>query len=227
MSYQLSYSSLSIYSNCKCCFWLDRNKKITRPRGIFSSLPTGIDGILKEKLEVYRGSLPPALANCPELQGFQLYSGKDLKAMRNWKTNPMRMEDEKGNILVGAFDDLLVNPTTQEYAMLDYKTKGSEPNQAYCEKYYQSQIDIYTRFLELGKRKVASFGVLFYFWPVKTEDTLMDFQQKPFFLTPNTANAEKLFREAILCLEGDLPQAAADCEYCSHHQKLTNHERTG
>jgi hypothetical protein len=222
---QLSYSALGIYKDCKCCFWLDRNKKITRPRGIFSSLPIGIDNILKEKLEVYRGSLPPALANYPELQGFQLYAGKDLKAMRNWKTNPMQMEDGKGNILVGAFDDLLFNPTTQEYAMLDYKTKGSEPDQAYCEKYYQSQIDIYTRFLELGKRKVASFGVLFYFYPIPIENGLIEFLQKPFFLTPNTENAEKLFKEAILCLEGGLPQASVTCEYCSYHQKLTNYER--
>src|SRR3990167_3114800 len=129
---QLSYSALSIFRDCKLCFYNDRIKKLSRPRGIFSSLPNGIDGLLKKKLEVYRGSLPPVL-NVPELQGFQLYAGTDLAKMRNWKTNPLKMQDTKGNIIVGAFDDLLFNPNTQEYAFLDYKTKGTEPDQAYCE----------------------------------------------------------------------------------------------
>jgi len=216
---QLSYSALGIFKGCPRCFWLDRNKKLLRPRGIFSSLPTGIDGLLKENLETFRGSLPPMLKNYPQLEGFQLYAGADLKAMRNWKTNPLCMQDSKGNVIVGAFDDLLFNPTTQEYAFLDYKTKGSEPDQAYCEKYYQSQLNIYTRFLELNKRKVASFGVLLYFWPEAGADRLLVFKSKPFFMTPDTAAAETLFKEAIECLEGTIPEPSTTCEYCSYHAK--------
>ncbi len=213
---QLSYSALGIFKTCPRCFWLDRNQKFTRPQGIRSSFPTGVDKILKEKLEVYRGSLPPTLAVRPELKGFQLYAGNDLRAMRNWKTNPLRMVDEKGNVLVGAFDDLLHNPETEEYAFLDYKTAGKEIDQAYCERYYQSQLDIYTRFLEIGGRKVAKFGVLYYFWPVAAGEGLIDFVQRPFFLTPNTANAEKLFKDAIACLEGKIPDPTLDCEYCKY-----------
>ena len=220
---QLSYSALSIFKECPRFFWLDRNKKFMRPRGIFSSFPGGVDKILKDKLEAFRGKLPPALASCPELKGFELYSGSDLKKMRDWKTNPMKMSDDKGNILVGAFDDLLYNPTTEEYAMLDYKTKGSAADQAYCEKYYQTQIDIYTRFLELGGKKVANFGVLLYFWPTPTE-LLIDFIQKPFFLTPNTENAEKLFKDAVTCLEGVLPAPSLDCEWCRYGLRYPREE---
>ena len=218
MGIQLSYSALSIFRDCKLCFYNDRIKKLSRPRGIFSSLPNGIDGLLKKKLEAYRGSLPPAL-DVPELQGFQLYDGFDLAKMRNWKTNPLKMQDTKGNIIVGAFDDLLFNPKTEEYAFLDYKTKGKEPDQAYCEQYYQTQLNIYTRFLEIGGRKVAKFGVLLYFWPVESETGLLDFKSKPFFLTPNTSDAEKLFREAITCLEGPMPEPSSDCEYCDFISK--------
>ena len=39
------------------------------------------------------------------------------------------MTDAKGNTIVGAFDDLLVNPTIKRYALLDYKTKGSPADQ--------------------------------------------------------------------------------------------------
>ena len=213
---QLSYSALGVFEECQHCFWLDRNQKVTRPRGIMSSLPVGIDGLLKLKLERFRGSLPPGLAAEERLKGFQLYTGPDLKAMRNWKTNPLKMQDGKGNVLVGAFDDLLFNPETGEYAFLDYKTKGSEPDQAYCEKYYQSQLDIYTRFLEVGGKKVAPFGVLLYFWPVEAPIGLLDFNFKPFFMTPNTENAEKLFRDAIACLEGPLPAPSVACEHCNY-----------
>lgn len=212
---QLSYSALGTFKDCPRCFWLDRNKKLTRPRGIMSSMPNGVDTLLKTKLEIHRGGLPPVLAEAPQLKGFVLYAGSDMKAMRNWKTNPMNMEDAKGNVLVGAFDDLLFNPTTNEYAFLDYKTKGSEPDQAYCEKYYLSQLNIYTRFLERSGKKVAPFGVLLYFWPIKSEMGLLDFASKPFFLKPDTQAAENLFAEAISCLEGPLPSASNSCEYCT------------
>lgn len=213
---QLSYSALGIFKSCKLCFWLDRNKKILRPRGIMSSLPNGIDGLLKTQLEPFRGSLPPVLQGQAALEGYELYAGPDLAKMRNWKTNPLKMTDSKGNVLVGAFDDLLFNPSTQTFAFLDYKTKGSEPDQAYCEKYYQSQLDIYTRFLELAGKKVAPFGILLYFWPISVKGGLIEFQSAPFFLMPNTANADKLFKDAIECLEGPQPLPTPECEYCTY-----------
>ena len=217
---QLSSSALSIFERCERCFWLDRNKKITRPRGISSSLPIEIDSILKNKLDTYRGSLPPVLADMPELAGYQLYGGSDLSKMRNWSSNPLRMEDSKGNKLVGAFDDLLHNPEKGLYAILDVKTKGSEPDQAYCEKYYQKQFDIYTRFLEVGKRKPASFGIILYFWSEPGDAELITFKTKAFLMKPNTQAAEDLFLRAITCLEGPLPPKNNDCEYCSFIQKM-------
>lgn len=215
MGIQLSYSSLSVKKDCPRCFYADRKLKIPRPQGIKSGMPVAVDNILKDGLEVYRGSLPPALRNIPELYGFQLYAGTDLAKMRHWKSNPLKMEDTKGNVIVGAFDDLLHNPTTDEYAYLDYKTTGKEPSTEFGEKYYQSQCDIYTRFLELGKRKIAKFGVLLFFWPVSNEHGGVDFKSMVVFLTPNTANAETLFKEAIECLDGPLPAASATCEYCN------------
>lgn len=211
---QLSYSALSMLKDCKKCFWLDRNKKLVRPQGIKSGMPTAVDGILKEGLEVYRGSLPPALRNIPELEGFQLYTGSDLAKMRHWRSNPLKMQDARGNTIVGAFDDLLFNPTTQEYAYLDYKTTGKEPSVEFGQKYYQSQCDIYTRFLEKGGRKVASFGVLLFFWPAENGNGGVDFKSMAVFLTPNTAQAENLFTEAITCLDGPCPDHSPTCEYC-------------
>ncbi len=217
---QLSYSALSTQKDCPRCFWLDRNKKLGRPQGIKSGVPGAVDNILKDGLEQYRGSLPPILAADLRLEGFVLYAGTDLPKMRHWKSNPYKMKDEKGNIIVGAFDDLLHHPGADTYAYLDYKTTGKEPSQEFGERYYQSQCDIYTRFLLLGGKKVASFGVLLFFWPVSNGNGSVDFKTMPIFLTPNPDNAEVLFKKAIECLEGPIPDASNDCEYCGRHNAL-------
>jgi len=40
---RLSPSTLNVFLECKKCFWLAQVKDIHRPRGIFPSLPGGMD----------------------------------------------------------------------------------------------------------------------------------------------------------------------------------------
>ena len=212
----LSYSSLSDMKRCKRCCYLDRVKKIQKPQGIKSSVPTVVDEILKESLKVYRGSLPPVLKAEKRLDGFELYTGSDLGKMRHWASNPLNIDLGNGDKVIGAFDDLLHNPKTTEHAYLDYKTTGKEPGQEFGEKYYQSQCDIYTDFLLRGGRKVADFGVLYFFWPEKGDDGSVVFKSKAIFLKPNPAAAEALFAEALELLgKKDVPAHGPDCEYCA------------
>ena len=198
---------------------MDRKLKLPRPQGIKSGMPTAVDGILKEALEAYKGDLPPVLKAEPKLQGFQLYQGADLKKMRHWKSNPYRMEDAAGNCIVGAFDDLLHNPTTDEYAYLDYKTTGKDPAPDFGEKYYQSQCDIYTNFLIRGGRKVADFGVLLFFWPAPGQDGGVEFKSEAVFLKPNPEAANIVFKEAVELLDQPaIPEAGVGCEYCRFYE---------
>lgn len=226
MGIQLSYSSLSVMKDCQRCFYFDRKLKKPRPQGIKSGMPVAVDNHLKAGLEKYRGSLPPGLAAEPKLKGFQLYDGPDMKKMQHWKSNPLKMVDAKGNTVVGAFDDLLHNPTTDEYAYLDFKTTGKPATQEFGERYYQSQCDIYSRFLELGGRKLASFGVLLFFWPIATPQGGVDFEVLPIFLTPNPAAAEEAFKTAVLCLDSDLaPPSNPNCEYCKFaNERIISYE---
>ena len=222
---QLSYSSLSVMKNCPRCFYYDRRLKIPRPQGIKSGMPNAVDSHLKKMLEpsLYKGTLPPHLLGDPRLEGFELYCGSDLKKMQNWKSNPYKMEDGKGNVIVGAFDALLHNPTTDEYAYLDFKSTGKDPAPDFGEKYYQSQCDIYTQFLIEGGKKVADFGVLLFFWPAVDVNGVLTFFSKPVFLTPHPEEAVKVFKEAIDLLDGPLPESSPDCEYCNFiNSRLTN-----
>ncbi|GAI53572.1 unnamed protein product, partial [marine sediment metagenome] len=43
---RLSPSALNLFLQCPRCFWLEKNKGIKRPRGIFPSLPSGMDSVI-------------------------------------------------------------------------------------------------------------------------------------------------------------------------------------
>ena len=47
MPYKLSPSTLNLMKECPRCFWLAQHKVWKRPAGIFPSLPSGMDKILK------------------------------------------------------------------------------------------------------------------------------------------------------------------------------------
>lgn len=213
---QLSNSSLSVFVECARCFYFDRVLKQPRPRGIFSSLPGGIDGLLKERYATQRGTLPEILKR-PELEGYELFKNTALLSKyQNWRGNPLNYNDGKGNILAGALDELLYNPKKKLYVPADFKTRGSKPDQAYCEKYYQKQIDIYTFMLEKAGLKTAGFGVLIYFWPVACEESEIKFESDTFIMDTSVDRAQKLFNEAIECVsKKGLPEASASCEYCA------------
>lgn len=219
---QLSSSSLSTFCECPRCFYIEKKLGCARPRGIFSSLPNGIDKILKNQMDRFRGKLPEIMDH-PRLAGFVLFDNDALmKKYRHWKSSPLKYEDGKGNVLVGALDELLFNPRTGYYAAADWKTKGSEPDQAYCEQYYQKQINIYTFLGECGGLKMSSFGVLQYFFPVDTDVSagVIPFQSKTFILEANPGAAKDLFDSAIRCLESDIiPPSSSGCEYCSYAAK--------
>ena len=63
MTYKLSPSSLSLIKDCPRCFWLTNNKIWKRPSGIFPSLPSGMDKILKIHFDNFmeKNILPPEL----------------------------------------------------------------------------------------------------------------------------------------------------------------------
>jgi len=47
MNFKLSPSALNLMKECPRCFWLAQHKVWKRPSGIFPSLPSGMDRILK------------------------------------------------------------------------------------------------------------------------------------------------------------------------------------
>ncbi len=211
---KLSPSTISLFIECPRCFWLQINKNIHRPRGVFPSLPGGMDGVIKKYYDSYRklGKLPP------EVEGKLI--GKlldDQRLLRSWQSNweGIQYFDKNLNaILKGVLDDCLVDGDT--YIPLDYKTRGYELKDD-SSSYYQHQLDIYCFLLVKNGYKVTNYAYLIYYFPKAVkENGLVEFHVEPKKIKTDVNRAEKLFNDAVACLREAEPEKHSNstCEFC-------------
>lgn len=219
MPYKLSPSSLSLLKECPRCFWLHFNKGIKRPEGIFPSLPSGMDRILKLHFDSFmeKGELPPELCNneCKELK---LFDDKDL--LKVWRSNlkGISWKDEEGNLFRGAVDNLLVKG--KKLIVLDYKTRGF-PLKEDTAGHYQNQLDIYNLLLRKNSYETEDYSYLLFYHPDKvTEKGDVVFNTDLVKMKISVKNAEKIFKEAIETLKGGMPKPSEECSYCKWADEL-------
>lgn len=210
---KLSPSALSLFKDCPRCFWLEKVKNIKRPRGIFPSLPGGMDRVIKAYFDTYRTkqTLPPELRT-HQFEGLSLFENHaQLERWRSWRTG-LRFEEGE-NSLSGALDDLLVKG--DRYIPFDYKTKGSPTNEEDAVKYYQTQLDCYALMLEANGMPTAGYGFLLYYSPKTVADQgQVFFEVQPIRIPTDIERAKELFRRALVALTGAAPKASEKCEYC-------------
>ena len=148
-TYKLSPSRLNLMKDCPRCFWLSMHKVWSRPTGIFPSLPSGMDRILKTHFDKFmkKGVLPPELCENQECNGFKLFDDEEL--LKDWRNNFRGISwiDKEGNKLFGAVDNILVNG--KKLVVLDYKTRGF-PLKDDTAQHYQNQLDFYNFLLSIG-----------------------------------------------------------------------------
>ena len=212
MPYKLSPSSLNILKECPRCFWLKFNKKISRPSGIFPSLPSGMDKILKIHFDTFmeKGTLPKELR---ELKGVKLFNDKEL--LKIWRSNfkGIQYTDKEGNILRGAVDNILTKG--KNLIVLDYKTRGF-PLKEDTAAHYQNQMDIYNFLLRKNNYNTEDYAYLLFYHPDKVNSNgSVTFNTDLIKMPISIKNAENIFEKAIKVLKGKMPKASKDCEYCS------------
>ena len=162
-SLKLSPSALNLFKDCPRCFWREKNNNIKRPRGIFPSLPGGMDRVIKTYFDGYRTkkTLPPEL-NRDEFKDILLFNDQVLlERWRNWRTGLVYQDGPSGGSLSGALDDLMMKG--DRYIPFDYKTKGSMTTEADAVKYYQLQLDCYALMIESNQMPAIGYGFLLYF----------------------------------------------------------------
>lgn len=209
---RMSASQLGLFKDCPRCFWYDRSKKIARPRGIFPSLPGGMDLMLKTRYDAHRnaGKTPP------EIGGLGLYRDQErLEKMRNWRTG---LTAQVGEVEVfGAFDDIGIEPDSL-HSPLDYKTRGSAPKEGTSEGYYGHQMDLYALLMDANMMPTSGKAHLVYYWPGVSVDggTEFPFQSKVVTLATSIDRIKEMVEAAFKVMAAKtMPDSSTSCEYCS------------
>jgi len=213
LTFRLSPSSLNLMQECPRCFWLEKHKVWKRPSGIFPSLPSGMDRILKKHFDRFRdkGELPPELtkSECRD-DGCLLFPDKGL--LKIWRNNfkGIRWQDSNGNVLHGAVDNLLIKGN--KIIVLDYKTRGYDLKDDTAE-HYRLQLDIYNFLLRKNGYQTEDYAFLLFYVPKEVLSTgEVIFDTSLIKMKISIENAEKTWEKALELLNGECPQKG--CEWC-------------
>ena len=215
---RLSPSTLNMFLDCPKCFWLEQVKGIHRPRGIFPSLPGGMDLLIKKYFDRYRalGKLPPELEGKMDVELFA--DNELLNKWRSWRSALAYEDPETGAILSGMLDDLGVK--NRQFIPLDYKTRGFDVKEG-GEAFYKNQLNCYGLLLRENNMKPAGHAFLIYYIPKEVAENgavRFDIVPKKVEIDPDEALAT--FKKAQELLNGPMPEAHTECEYCAW---LANH----
>ena len=212
MKFKLSPSALNLMQECPRCFWLAQHKVWKRPAGIFPSLPSGMDKILKIHFDKFmeKGQMPPELCEHQSCVNMKLFNDKEL--LKVWQSNfkGVSWKDRKGNELHGAVDNILVKG--KKLIVLDYKTRGYALKDDTAE-HYRNQLDFYNFLLRKNYYQTEDFSFLLFYVPKEVMPTgEVIFDTTLVEMKVNVKNAEKIWKKALKLLNGDCPKKS--CEWC-------------
>jgi len=220
----LSPSKLTLFEECPLCFWLHMVKGIRRPEGPSSTLPRGMDNLIKEYFDRYRriGEMPPEIKG--KVQGRLL---EDQELLNEWRkttrTSSPKFFDKKLNAwLFGGLDECFVDG--DYFIPVDYKTRGFDLKKDSF-THYQTQLDCYTFLLESEGYKHLSFGYLIYYIPLEVkENGEVQFKVEVHKIETNPERGYEIFQKAVKCLRGPQPAAHSQCQFCLWRAKFRDFE---
>lgn len=215
---RLSPSKINAFLDCPRCFWMEHNRGLKKPRGIMSSLPGGIDGLVKTYMDGHRvaGTLPPELK---QLKGnYVLYNNQgNLMRWRNWRSGLAYRFEKYDITLSGALDDLLMTPDEKYFAPFDIKTKGKATTREDAVKYYSNQMNCYGLMLDKNGMKISGRAYLLYYHPTKATGDGLTFARQLVELDVDPGAAAENCIKVKQCLESpDSPPLNPGCEYCNY-----------
>lgn len=213
MQFKLSPSSLGLFEECPRCFWMEKHKVWSRPDGIMASLMSGMDMVLKHHFDRFmaKGLLPPELCDHNHCEDMKLFD--DAELLKKWRNNlqGIRWEDDNGNTLFGAVDNILVKG--KRLIVLDYKTRGYALKADTAEK-YQRQLNIYNFLLRKNGYETEDYGFLLFYYPKEVlENGDVVFHKELVKMKTHPRDGEKVFKDALKLLNGDCPKKS--CDWCA------------
>lgn len=222
-TYKVTPSGIGTLLECPRCLWLYANEGLKRPRGIFPSLPDGIDNVLKAYFDTYRakGQLPPEIEG--KVEGKLFADRSKLHDMRetNFGKGGLRGEFSEYNMLLqGAIDELLVTDDGR-FIPFDFKTRGY-PVKEDTHEHYRSQLNLYALLFEKNNMPAAGIGYLLFFWPKAYEKGKGEFETALIKMDINAKEGMKVLKRVHDIVTGEMPASHTDCEYCIYRNGKSN-----
>ncbi|MDP3710688.1 MAG: PD-(D/E)XK nuclease family protein [bacterium] len=212
---KISPSGISSLLECPRCLWMQYNEAIKRPRGIFPSLPDGMDNVFKKYFDEFReqGGLPPEIEGKVDGKLFP-----DLKKLNQWRNfdfgrGGIRTTVPEFNMVVaGAIDDLLVAPDGR-YIPFDFKTRGY-PTKEDTHEHYRCQLDLYALLFEKNGMPVSDHGYLLFFWPETYSLGMANFKTNLIRMDVSPSRGFTILDKAYRIITSSKPESHKECEYC-------------
>ena len=214
---KISPSGISYLLECPRCLWLHINENKKRPRGIYPSLPDGMDNVFKKYFDEYRvrGELPPEIEGKVEGALFP-----DLKQLNSWREfnfgrGGIKAEVPEYNILIsGAIDDLLVSPDGK-FTLFDFKTRGY-PTKEDTHEHYRHQLDLYALLFQKNGMTLTGYGYLLFFWPESYGFGMANFKTDLVKMDVSPNRGMSVLQKVRSIIDSPMPVAHSDCEYCTY-----------
>lgn len=222
MNVRLSKSALENFNRCARCFWLEKVQEIKQPQGIRAGVPMGIDRCLKGHYDAHRATktVPPELVGCVP-GGLYPEDRLSMKDLRNWRKG-LTVAVE-GFELSTALDDLLFDPATGRYNMIDYKSKARLTDEEETRKYYQTQADASDLALNANGYPTDGATYFVYYSPVSVDASAPSpavpfrWNAQVIRITADHARVKDLLARAGRCLEApNAPAGSPACEQCNY-----------
>ncbi len=228
--FKLSRSKIENFMHCPRCFYLDRRLGIGQPPGFPFNLNSAVDTLLKKEFDIHRTKQKAH----PLMEAYGLDAVPfQHKMIDEWRENFKGVQyfhKQTNFIITGAVDDLWKS-RNGEIIVVDYKStsKNSQVNlDADWQEGYKRQMEIYQWLLRKNSLKVSNTGY-FVYCNGKTDrkafDGKLEFDIDLLPYTGNDSWVEKTLIEIKKCLNGEMPKASHDCDYCNYRKAVREVEK--
>jgi hypothetical protein len=218
---------------------------MSQPSGAPFTLNNAVDFLLKREFDIHRQNKTS--------HPFQLKNGinaipfahPDIEIWRNNRKGIRFFHDKTNFEIYGAVDDIWIT-ASGELVIVDYKAKSSKDDPSTflepktkkdgemikTEKYkisYKRQLEIYQWLFRKNGFKVSNTAYFIFANAQKEKDGFndrLDFEKSLISYEGNDDWVEPVILAIHECLSKDfLPEAAADCDYCSYRKKIQKVEK--
>lgn len=216
---KVSPSGVSSLLECPRCLWLQVREDRKRPRGIYPSLPDGMDNVFKKYFDGYRAraEMPPEIDG--KVAG-RLFD--DPRLLRQWREfdfgrGGIRTEIPEYDMTVaGAIDDLVV-ASDGKFVPFDFKTRGY-PLKEDTHEHYRTQLDLYGMLFERNGHTIAGYGYLLFFWPQAYEMGMANFKTELIKMDVSPSRGMSVLKKVHDIVTSPKPEAHSRCEYCLYRE---------